>query len=736
MKLTLSKKLLIPIIGLIVVGSTVSATISYVNSKRIIENMTVSQIIRFEDSTAKQIGTWIKRVKLNVSSWAGEMAFKTAVQDTFLGESARESASERLSVIKENYEDFENLILFDAKGDAVASDSPEIVGSLNVSDRQYFKEVLDTGELVVSDVVESKLTGMPVFLISSPVFQYEGKIDGVLTVSVDMRSFSKMFIDPIKVGKKGYAYLFDAAGRVIAHPNKDEILKTNVGDSDFGREMMKNESGMITYKFQDREEMVAFRKIESMKNCTVAVVVNTAELFSSVRKIGFVNFISTFPMIILVAVIIVYIVRSITRPVLEVAGFARDLSEGNLTVRMNIGNRDEIGEMAANLDNAVSDIQKIMMELTDSAGGLTLSAEALLSVSAEMVSSAEDMKSKSDMAAASSNEISSSVNMVASAAEQSSSSITNIASMTEEMSSSFNSVAESAAKTAGNVDTMAQSGTKMSDRVDNVVSAMEQMTASLNHMAKNTVRASEVSKTANKGTEHINNRMETLVAASKRIGKIVGVIKDIADQTNMLALNATIEAAGAGDAGRGFAVVAGEVKELAKQSAEATDEIAGQIDEIQASVSEVFHSAEEISKVIAEAAEINEMLSASVNEQTSTTGEISDLIADTAETVKNVAENARESANLVGEIAISTDETSKTAAEISKNVEELARGVREVAKFAGDAAQGVNEINKNLQDINAASRQTVSGALQTSESSKKLEETASALSRIIKRFKV
>ncbi|MDM8549168.1 methyl-accepting chemotaxis protein [Desulfobacterales bacterium HSG2] len=245
-----------------------------------------------------------------------------------------------------------------------------------------------------------------------------------------------------------------------------------------------------------------------------------------------------------------------------------------------------------------------------------------------------------------------------------------------------------------------------------------------------------MSQLANRRTEQISAKMEMLVVSSGQIGKIVGVIKKIADQTNMLALNATIEAAGAGEAGRGFAIVAGEVKELARQSADATDEIAGQIEDIQTSVRDTVRAIEEISKIIGEIAGINETIAASAQEQTATAGEISKSVAGTAATVKNVAENANESANLMGEIARSTDETSKTAAEISRNIDKVLNSAKSVAVSSDEAARGVSDISENIRRISATSEQTAIGASETNTSSKKLAEMASSLIQIISKFKV
>ncbi|MBF0378035.1 MAG: hypothetical protein HQK72_11205 [Desulfamplus sp.] len=417
----------------------------------------------------------------------------------------------------------------------------------------------------------------------------------------------------------------------------------------------------------------------------------------------------------------------------EIAQIADRIAKGDLTFTSNKDGKKIVG-VYANMKQMTENLSNIIKDIAQTTHNLSGSSKELSSVSTQMAAAAEEMNSQSGMVAAASEQISASVSIVASAAEQSSSSVSNIAAMTEEMSSTFSNVAESAHRTADNVKKMAYDSDSIAMGINTVAVAVEEMTASLNEVAKNTSQASRVSQSASKATEKINEKMQALVNASKQIGKVVGVIKDIADQTNMLALNATIEAAGAGEAGKGFAVVAGEVKALAKQSAEATDEISGQIEQIQNSTNMVVDAISEISKVITEIAAINETIASAVEEQTSTAGEISRSVTDNARTVKEVAQKAGESSELVNEIARSTDEISKVASEVARHVGELSNGISEVARSSVEAAKGVNDISQNIQGISAASKETAIGASQTNESSRELSKMAASLSEVVKQF--
>jgi methyl-accepting chemotaxis protein len=555
---------------------------------------------------------------------------------------------------------------------------------------------------------------------NEPDYGKDYKIEGPALTKIKNENLDEYYtIDPRANSVRYFLPVRLSQGCLICHG--DPVQSRTL----WGRDDGKDPTGGIIENWKAGEIHGAFEVIQSLDTANAA-------LRSRLLKAGGIILAG----LVLVAAIFFFVTRSITRPLIKGVDFAQNLSKGDLSATLDVSQEDEIGRLAHALNEMVKGFRNLISQISDTTTSLSGASEELSSVSTQMAAQAEEMTTQATTVASASEEVSANVSTVASAAEQSSSSVSNIASMTGGMSTTFSSVAQTSRKTADNVNRMAKDSESISQGINSVAIAVEELTASLNDVAQNTGQASLISRTASQRTQEVNDKMDGLVRASKQIGKVVGVIKDIADQTNMLALNATIEAAGAGEAGKGFAVVAGEVKELARQSSDATDEISGQIEEIQSSTNAVVDAITEISSVINEIADISQTIASAVEEQTATAADISQNVTDNARTVKEVADRAQESAELVDKIAESTDESSKTAAEVAHHVDELSSGVQEVARSTVESSKGVTEISKNIQGISLASRETALGASQTNESSKELAKMAVKMTEIIKQFKL
>lgn len=341
-------------------------------------------------------------------------------------------------------------------------------------------------------------------------------------------------------------------------------------------------------------------------------------------------------------IIAVISIRQVIKPLLQVVESLKDIAEGegDLTNRLNISTKDEIGELAHWFDLFMEKLQEIMVLLSGNADVLGKSSEDLTGLSRQMSAGANKMSEKS--------------NSVASSAEEMSTNMASISSAIEEASSNIGMVATS----------------------------VEQMTSTINEIAQKTDKARFITNDAVGQASSATDKVDELGRSAKEIDKFTETITEISEQTNLLALNATIEAARAGEAGRGFAVVASEIKELAKQTSEATNEIKIKIDGIQASTNSTIANITQVSKVINEVNEIVTTIASAVEEQSVTTKEIAINVAQTSQGLNEVSENSAQSSNSSKAIASDISEVNNAANNISNGISQVNLNAEELQSMA------------------------------------------------------
>lgn len=385
--------------------------------------------------------------------------------------------------------------------------------------------------------------------------------------------------------------------------------------------------------------------------------------------------------LLLAIVLGLFISGMIIRPLNKAVTMLQDIAEGegNLTVRLEGGSRDEIGELAKWFNIFIEKLQIMIREIAVYAGKLNASSAELSSLSTHMVSSAEQVSSQSS----------------------------SVAGATEEMSANINAIASAAEEMSMNVQSISSSAEQMSQNVDSVASAIEENSMELADVARFARDGSDIAEMANTKSVSAMKSIELLGNVAQDIGDVTSVIKRIAKQTNLLALNATIEAASAGDAGKGFAVVANEIKELANQSAKAAQDIASRIKGVQTNTEEVVKVIDEIANIINHINESSALIAKSVEQQKATANEISGNVHQAGTGTNNIA----------------------TA------IAEVATGSNSMARSAAEAAKGVTEVSASIQDVNKAANESNTGAKQVNLSATELAEIAGEIHTIVARFK-
>jgi len=309
---------------LIILGMGTSTAVSYFKAKGALEVEITARLEQIGESTVKVIDAWVKDQELNVSNWSRQKMYVTAVKDSFIGKAARKSASSELEKVKKDYQYYEDINVADKAGELVASSNEKIVGKINVKDRGFFKESME-GKVYVTTVLKSRATGNPVFFISAPIKEKD-KIEGVFFGVVDLNSFTKMYVDSIKVGQTGYAYIYDKSGLVICHPDKSNILKLDMNEFDFGKRMLAQGSGLIEYEYKGVVKLVVFKTIPAV-GWTLGVSAATAELLAPVKTLSYWNVGVALGVVLLAAIVILLLVQSIVKPINRIVRGLKDGSE-------------------------------------------------------------------------------------------------------------------------------------------------------------------------------------------------------------------------------------------------------------------------------------------------------------------------------------------------------------------------------------------------------------------------
>ncbi len=343
--------------------------------------------------------------------------------------------------------------------------------------------------------------------------------------------------------------------------------------------------------------------------------------------------------VVLALLLCFFITRSITRPVKAAVNGLKDIAEGegDLTKRLEVKSKDEIGDLAKWLNIFLEKLQGIIKDISENAETLSSSSSQLSGISRQMSAGSEQTSGKS--------------NTVAAAAEEMNSNMTSVAAATEQASTNVSMVA----------------------------TATEEMTYTISEVAQNSEKARGITNEAVTQAKNASERIDKLGKAADEIGRVTEAITEISEQTNLLALNATIEAARAGEAGKGFAVVATEIKELAKQTAAATLEIKEKIGGIQDSTAGTVTEIEQISKVINDVNEIVATIATAVEEQSATSQEIAGNIAQASQGIQEVTENVAQSSSVSGEIAKDISEVNQSAGEMSNSSSQVNMSAEELS---------------------------------------------------------
>ena len=556
--------------------------------------------------------------------------------------------------------------LFVVEPDGTMRDTNEF--ETDVSDQSYFQSVTADREQVFSEPTESFETGRPITIIASPIFdndEFVGIVGGVVALDILRELTANM-----DISGHGYGMIVDQNQNIIAHPEADYLgnqdIYSDLGDEFYNlvSESFQESEGYGTYQFENEDWDLAYATVDNT-DWTVFLTASQANLFAPLDIIRNSSF-ATGLIAILLGIIVSYLIaRMIVNPIISVNNLAQKIAGGNLTERVNLTDfnvqkEDEIGQLLTAINKMVENLQDTVRPVQKAAENLSSTSRGQAEAGAQVERSAE--------------EVATAIQNVASGAEEQSAQI-------DEMETIFTDLSNQISRTGDMAENMSAKADKVVENVEKGSNSVDNSVESVNNVKSDAGEVAEI----------INDLGET----SNEIGDIIEIISSIASQTNLLALNAAIEAARAGEAGRGFSVVAEEIRQLAEESASATEKINNLIVDIQQN-----------------AEKANDKMDASVG-----------TVESSVSAIKETGEVFNDIKKAVFELDQLIDKVTEEARDMDHNSVQLETAVGDISKVSEEAASNAEEVAASSEEQIASTEEIISFAEELSRMSEELEET-------------
>ena len=659
MKISLKIKLMTTFFILIAVPMSMLGIVSYNMASNALQESTKSELQQQASDAAELIEKSIDSVKGDVEI----ASLNSQLVDLIQNQSSQvdvDKAFEYITSVQESNKTFmEVLIVTDPVGKVII-DTQTKTPDIDLSDRDYMKAALTTGDTSVSEVLTSRFTGNPAIFIACPI-RKDNTIVGTIVGSIKFSTISTYASD-MKIGEHGYGYLVDKNGLIVGHPNEDKILNENISDSDdeslkaIAEEMKARKTSEGFYNYEGMHKYVTFKPADKW---VVAVTAEYDEYMASAIGIKK-NTLLYVSISIIIAMLCSYLysTKSIINPIKYLEDLMKRAGEGDLTVQAELKLNDEIGELGRSFNEMIKSQNEIV--------------KSVISASKQLDEASQQLASSSEEISATTEEISATVANVSEESRNQNESIVDISEVLVQLSSLVQLAqnrANSTNKNALNSKEAADFGRK---KVEQTVKAINSISVESNETASVLQRVNEL---------------------SLEVGGIVTTINTIAEQTNLLALNAAIEAARAGENGKGFSVVAEEVRGLSEE----TNIKSKEITEL---VSEMIKQTENAVKAM-------ERANSEVKNGVDIVSETDKSFLDIKSSIENIVEHISEILDITSDEVASSDKVISLINNIATITENNSKNCENVSLAIHEEAEVMNNLTATAEETSAMSDQLI-----------------------------
>lgn len=398
----LRTQFLLPIIGFVTAGIVFLSGFSFVTARTEVQNAVIDTIVGSAQSLGRELSYYTETLRAQTEGWA---TLRT-VHDYFGDDEDAASLNRDFEALARSAAGIELVALVNPGGSAVAASDTGQIGVLNVGDRNYFQAAL-AGEVVISEVITSRISGLPVFTVAAPVLS-DGDVLGVVLSVVRVATFAERFISPVQIGTTGYAYLTDNTGLVLAHPDESSVLSLDLSEFAFGRRLLAEQSGVHAYTFEGVPKEVAF-ETDPLTGWMVAVTADDEDVFSGVARMLGVFVWSGLIILLIIAAVVVLVVGRVISAITRVVSHTRTLARGDLAGRLNLSRSDELGNLSEALDAMRDKVAYVIQGVQDSAAQVSQGSEHISQTSQQVSQGATTQASSAEEVSASMEEMTSTI---------------------------------------------------------------------------------------------------------------------------------------------------------------------------------------------------------------------------------------------------------------------------------------------------------------------------------------